>query len=478
MFVTQTSNASQPLLDSYNNSDLVLVGKIISLSQVATTTSSLSQYPNQTRYDIQVEQYYKNPQQFHLVTVYGYEKGIYLSQDPTYDVGDRVFLYLHNEHGHYQIQSDSLKLDNNCDARGMIPMATLPFEPPAISSAAIGHSFYASDSKGNAPEFFLRENNVTINFDEQNILPVVKDATVELIVKTNNDTKIVMDDKKSVTVQACNGQIPMKWIFIPTIGGQYTVQVNVTGGYNFGNRYVFYSEPVVNTGFRVLENSGGPVVEKAQLVSPLKQFKSGIAAKDVTCRPGFWLVFKTSDGSPACVKTDTAYALIHRGWAKEVSQTSLHITSTVQFTPCDISYPLSNTGVAVLYMPTNSTGKICATYHNPDSPTQTSVRIFEAKDMQQMASEITTSAYPDVVPTGNSTIVYDIKTGSQAGFYGISFFCSSIPLAVGYDNQSRIILDDFPWLYKNDICLSQTNTFQITGLSGIDVKYVTDVHRG
>lgn len=134
--------------------------------------------------------------------------------------------------------------------------------------------------------------------------------------------------------------------------------------------------------------------------------------------------------------------------------------------------------IPVFLMKPNSTGKICATYHNPSSPTQSSVRVFAAKDVQQMASEITASAYPDIVPTGNSTIVYDIKTGSQAGFYGMSFFCDSIPFAVGYDNQSRIILDDFPWLYKNDICLSQTNVFQITGLSGIDVKYVTVAHRG
>ncbi|MDE1813216.1 MAG: hypothetical protein KGH87_01975 [Thaumarchaeota archaeon] len=148
------------------------------------------------------------------------------------------------------------------------------------------------------------------------------------------------------------------------------------------------------------------------------------------------------------------------------------------FEPCDTPYPQSNTGVAVLYMSPNSTGKICATYHNPDSPTQSNISVFIAKDMQQQASEITTSASPDIVPTGNSTIVYTIKTGSQAGFYGISFFCNSVPFVVGYDNQSRIILDDFPWLYKNDICLSQTNVFQITGLSGIHVKYVTEAHRG
>lgn len=214
------------------------------------------------------------------------------------------------------------------------------------------------------------------------------------------------------------------------------------------------------------------------VISPLKIIEEGYSVKDVKCNLGLWLITKAEDGSPACVRPDTAYILIHRGWAKEISPASLHTMSTVQPAPCDIPYPTSNTGVAVLYMPTNSTGTICATYHNPDSPTQASVRVFTAKDEQQIASEIITSAHPDIVPTGNSTIVYDIKTGSQAGLYGMSFFCGSIPFVVGYDNQSRVILDDFPWLYKNDICLSQTNVFQITGLSGIDVKYVTVAHRG
>ena len=214
------------------------------------------------------------------------------------------------------------------------------------------------------------------------------------------------------------------------------------------------------------------------VTSPLRIIEEGYSVKDVKCNSGLWLVIKSEDGSPACVRPDTAYVLIHRGWAKEISQTSLHTTPIVSSTPCDTPYPRSNAGVAVLYMPTNSTGKICATYHNSGSPTQSSARVFVAKDEQQMASEITTSAHPDIVPTGKSTIVYDIKIGNQAGLYGMSFFCGSIPFAVGYDNQSGIILDDFPWLYKNDICLSQTNVFQITGLSGIDVKYVTVAHRG
>src|SRR5579872_5993248 len=91
--------AEQPLLDFYNASDRVLVGTIISSSQVHTITGDKTQYPNQTRYDIHVEQYYKDPQDFKLVTVYGYAKGIYLSRDPTFDVGDRVFLYLIKKNG-------------------------------------------------------------------------------------------------------------------------------------------------------------------------------------------------------------------------------------------------------------------------------------------------------------------------------------------------------------------------------------------
>lgn len=49
---------------------------------------------------------------------------------------------------------------------------------------------------------------------------------------------------------------------------------------------------------------------------PLKQFESGIAAKDVVCKEGLQLVIKAEDGSPTCVKYDTANILIERGWAK------------------------------------------------------------------------------------------------------------------------------------------------------------------
>lgn len=54
------------------------------------------------------------------------------------------------------------------------------------------------------------------------------------------------------------------------------------------------------------------------ILSPLKQFQLGINGKDAQCRDGFQLILKVNDGSPACVKPDTAHILIERGWAKLV----------------------------------------------------------------------------------------------------------------------------------------------------------------
>src|SRR6185312_11508778 len=50
------------------------------------------------------------------------------------------------------------------------------------------------------------------------------------------------------------------------------------------------------------------------LLSPLKQYESGLAAKDVKCNQEFQLVYKTEDNSPACVKTDTAFHLSTLRW--------------------------------------------------------------------------------------------------------------------------------------------------------------------
>ncbi len=56
--------------------------------------------------------------------------------------------------------------------------------------------------------------------------------------------------------------------------------------------------------------------------SPLKQMKNGIIPKDVVCKEGLELIFKSTDDSPACVKHETATKLIERGWTKILDNVS------------------------------------------------------------------------------------------------------------------------------------------------------------
>jgi hypothetical protein len=63
---------------------------------------------------------------------------------------------------------------------------------------------------------------------------------------------------------------------------------------------------------------GGPTIIDipTKIDSPLKQFDSGVVAKNVVCIDDLTLVTKAEDGSPACVKPSTVQILIERGWAK------------------------------------------------------------------------------------------------------------------------------------------------------------------
>ncbi len=51
------------------------------------------------------------------------------------------------------------------------------------------------------------------------------------------------------------------------------------------------------------------------VMPPSMQAKQGVASSDVICKDGLELIFKSSDGSSACVNPETAEKLIQRGWA-------------------------------------------------------------------------------------------------------------------------------------------------------------------
>lgn|SRR5574337_454511 len=90
--------------------------------------------------------------------------------------------------------------------------------------------------------------------------------------------------------------------------------------FNFGVETSLVGISGVNMTY--VDRSNEPVhstklAENISIIPPLQQVKLfGTSAKSVQCNLGLQLIIKTEDGVPSCVKSDTASALIGRGWAK------------------------------------------------------------------------------------------------------------------------------------------------------------------
>ncbi len=57
------------------------------------------------------------------------------------------------------------------------------------------------------------------------------------------------------------------------------------------------------------------IEERLQKYPPKQQLDFGVSNREVICKDGLQLIFKSTDGSPACVKPKTAQKLFERGWA-------------------------------------------------------------------------------------------------------------------------------------------------------------------
>jgi hypothetical protein len=270
--------------------------------------------------------------------------------------------------------------------------------------------------------------------------------------------------------------------------------------YSFKMPDIFQSQD--NYNLRVSPNNstdqyGVGILYYNVLPRPLEQSRLGISTLDVECREGLVHVIKSEDKSSACVKQDDVEKLEKRGWSQSgiiPSKRIPHIVPPLNpislSSPCQTPYvgkpslssPVYTNGtiittgyVPVLYMPQNATGVLCVNYDS-NQPNPAYMRIFEANNMTHDAS-FTHYASPDTIPQGNSTVAYTISTNNHAGFYGISFSCVGFPFAVGYDNQSKITTDDFPWYNQVFHCGMITYNYKISGLGGIGIYYIKTISR-
>ncbi len=110
-------------------------------------------------------------------------------------------------------------------------------------------------------------------------------------------------------------------------GNNFSASIPAGGGlWESGNTYKVYaqygSQSSVSSTDIVFESQNYGQKNNVPLttLAPLKQIKSGVSVSNVQCNTSFVLVIKTEDGSPACVKPDTATKLLTRGWTQSTTQ--------------------------------------------------------------------------------------------------------------------------------------------------------------
>lgn len=275
--------------DLYKQSDMVFHGQVIS--------KQTGPGPDYYYYQIKVDTYFKNPQTSDSITVAGHKSDnkTGLVSYPQFKVEDKAIFYINKIGGINTISPYSQIAGDVCDVRSFTESDTLP-SPPTLG-AAVSTTIYIEDVNENMPYIplinhtaILRDDNVWNNSPESITVPVT------LTIQNQDTGQQVFNQTQNLEMQACSGPETVKWNFIPIQIANYVASVS-------GNKNE------ISMIFQTISDS-----DKSSILSPLKQFKSGISANDVKCEQGLQLVIKAKDGSPTCVRPQTAQKLVERGW--------------------------------------------------------------------------------------------------------------------------------------------------------------------
>lgn len=325
---------------------------------------------------------------------------------------------------------------------------------------------FLTDNKGNMDNF-LTNHQILIRAD---VWPEYDAKAIDIGINMTSDTGFAFYATKHLIFDpGTNNMQQVIWEFIPTKAWNYTIEKFSNGVHTS------------STFFSVSDSKSGS--KPHVLVSPLKQFKWGILKENIQCQADSVLVFKTKDGSPACVKPNTSTKLVTREWGKVYVSNQFDPSSISSFQPiyddttnstkqCEIPFDGKEGHIPVMYMPVNSVGKICVEYSS-NYAAKVNLMFYDAIPSQNSSKSIIVITQPSVIPEGKSDVMFTIKTGNQTGFFGAELFCIGMPFAVGYDNQSNITADDFPWTKQGIIhCPAAIYTTKVLGVHGIGIKYV------
>jgi hypothetical protein len=283
--------------DLMDVSDIILVGNIntVNVTEIVETigTRNPQNYTaNIDEYTVKVEEFLKNPLDLKILTVKSQGSRI-----GGFEKDDRVLFYIKSVNDTYVYFPESFRIPQYCNSGNIL-------EAPRIE----GGNRYVTmqDSMEKENKFIANKPIVSIyEKDMGTLLGKNLDILIHIAKKNNTDDKnseiTVFNKEINVSSEKCKWIASAEWEFVLE-EGEYRKFVSVKEN---GSDYITY------------ENSFSVISDTINnYISPLNQFKSGVPSKEIQCKIGLELIFKSSNGFPACVKPDTQEKLIERGWAK------------------------------------------------------------------------------------------------------------------------------------------------------------------
>lgn len=270
---TSLDNMNKAILEPFDQSDIVLLGKIIEIKDFESE--------NKTEYSISVEKYLKNPKQHDLIIATG--DGMAKKQntgfnevkyynDPIFKKDDRVFAYLESKDGKYVVLPYSFAISKN-----------IPTGPPPDN---VWFTFYKSKFYGSEP--------ITISGT------IKKAVLYTSVAEYGSNQTGVIEIYNPERTKYLSDSLNIK------PDGSFVYEFRVKGKLGISGDYEY----------NIFDGFGSTGSTFQYVSSPLQQFKSGIPVEQIQCKERFVVIIKASNGDPVCVKQKTGKKLLERNWIK------------------------------------------------------------------------------------------------------------------------------------------------------------------
>lgn len=288
---------ARPPFDSqelFDFSDSVVLGKVINVNSTFSPTTNL--------YQIQVEKFFKNPQDSEIIFAAGGNVVNSRAGVSVFNTGDRKLFFLTHKtidyHGYPVVFliGDAQSVEPDWDKCNIFEKE---IPPEHWIFGGSGATPKISQGNNSQIENFKINKMISVSYDVSNISNTRQEFDFTGILSRQNGTasEKISTASNHIVLEPCTVFKTVEWRF--TTGGE--------GSYYFEIK----SDPDMSYGI-------GFIVKDSDMEAPLKQFKSGISPSEIVCKNNLQLVIRSSNNFPVCVTQESIQKLIERGWMDSI----------------------------------------------------------------------------------------------------------------------------------------------------------------